>query len=383
MVPQRPPHRGPQCCTTGAQADPDRDRLRRRQRRSRRPGQVQERGPGRDRRAAGAGVRGRAATPSLSRELVKTPSLTVYWLVFRVTSAPLNNVKVRRAIAAGDRPQRPRRPGLPGPGDAGRDASSRRACTATPRPWLRQKFDVAQARATLASSGVTAAAAPRASSSRTTKSSDFQKATATFVRDQLKANLGVDITPAGARHQHAGLATATRGTFRSPVRRVDRRLPGPGGLVRHLPHDQLEQPRAVAEPAVRQLRARGGHRHPGRSRATRSISRRSRCSWVMRRWPSWPSWSAGTWSAPTSKASPRHRWTSGREPCFQPRFTSRRGEKQRTSVRGARIGQYDTTWRGAREFCYGHVDRLSKTCCRRTLAPGPQVIPGRSFRRCP
>jgi len=41
---------------------------------------------------------GVAGDTSLSRELSKTPSLTVFWLVFRVTSAPLNSAKVRRAI---------------------------------------------------------------------------------------------------------------------------------------------------------------------------------------------------------------------------------------------------------------------------------------------
>jgi len=40
-----------------------------------------------------------AGDAGLSRELNKTPSLTVFWLVFRVTSAPLTNAKVRRAIA--------------------------------------------------------------------------------------------------------------------------------------------------------------------------------------------------------------------------------------------------------------------------------------------
>jgi len=55
-----------------------------------------------------------------------------------------------------------------------------------------QKFDVAQARATLASSG---ASAKQLSGIRFSydRSDDFQKATATFVRDQLKANLGVTI----------------------------------------------------------------------------------------------------------------------------------------------------------------------------------------------
>src|SRR5260370_17486778 len=36
----------------------------------------------------------------LKQELVRTPALTVFWLTFRITQAPLNNVKVRQAIAA-------------------------------------------------------------------------------------------------------------------------------------------------------------------------------------------------------------------------------------------------------------------------------------------
>jgi oligopeptide transport system substrate-binding protein len=42
-----------------------------------------------------------AADAQLSHELMKTPSLSVYWLVFHVTTGPLSNVKVRRAIAQG------------------------------------------------------------------------------------------------------------------------------------------------------------------------------------------------------------------------------------------------------------------------------------------
>lgn len=130
--------------------------------------------------------------PSLSRELIKTPSLTVYWLVFRVTSAPLNNLKVRRALAqAIDRnafvsqvfqgQAMPAQTFIP---EGMRGYS--------PGLGSAQKFDVAQARATLASSG---ASAKQLAGIRFSydKSNDFQKATATFVRDQLKANLGITI----------------------------------------------------------------------------------------------------------------------------------------------------------------------------------------------
>ena len=144
--------------------------------------------------AQAAGVTGDA---KLSHELMKTPSLSVYWLVFHVTSPPLNNVRVRRAIAeAIDRtafvaqvfegqampaesfiPQ-----GMHGyvPGVGGG----------------LQKSDVAAARASLASSGVSAKQLSGIKFSYD-RSSDFQKATATFVKTQLKTNLGIDITLQG------------------------------------------------------------------------------------------------------------------------------------------------------------------------------------------
>ena len=144
--------------------------------------------------AQAAGV---AADARLGHELVKTPSLSVYWLAFHVTSPPLTNVKVRRAIAqAIDRaafvaqvfqgqaipaesfiPQ-----GMHGyaPGVGGG----------------LQKSDVTAARASLASSGVS----PKQLSGikfSYDRSSDFQKATATFVKAQLKTNLGINITLQG------------------------------------------------------------------------------------------------------------------------------------------------------------------------------------------
>jgi oligopeptide transport system substrate-binding protein len=144
--------------------------------------------------AQAAGV---AGDSQLSHEVMKTPSLSVFWLAFHVTSPPLNNVRVRRAIAeAIDRsafvaqvfqgqaipaqsfiPQ-----GMHGyaPGAGGNV----------------QKSDVTAARATLASSGVSAKQLSGIKFSYD-RSSDFQKATAAFVKAQLKANLGVDITLQG------------------------------------------------------------------------------------------------------------------------------------------------------------------------------------------
>jgi oligopeptide transport system substrate-binding protein len=144
--------------------------------------------------AQAAGV---AADARLSHELMKTPSLSVFWLVFQVSSPPLNNVRVRRAIAeAIDRaafvaqvfqgqaipadsfiPQ-----GMHGyaPGVGG----------------SAQKSDVAAARASLAASGVSTRQLSGIKFSYD-RSSDFQKATAIFIKAQLKANLGIDITLQG------------------------------------------------------------------------------------------------------------------------------------------------------------------------------------------
>jgi oligopeptide transport system substrate-binding protein len=133
-----------------------------------------------------------AGASSLKQELVKTPDLTVFWIVFRVNNSPTSNPKLRLAIAqAIDRDafvsQIFEGQGLP-------------AYTFIPKgmngysPNLTaQKFDVAQARASLAASGMSAS---QLSSLRFSydQSSDFGKATAKFVHDQLKANLGIDIT---------------------------------------------------------------------------------------------------------------------------------------------------------------------------------------------
>ena len=172
--------------------------------------------------AQAAGV---AVDASLNRELIKTPSLTVFWLVFRLTSSPLNNVKVRRALSeAIDRgafvAQVFQGQGIP-------------AETFIPKgmqgyaPGVggsAQKFDVAQARATLAGSGVTAKQLSGLKFSYD-RSSDFQKATAIFVRDQLKANLGVNVA----------LQALDTNTFNSRLGTGDFQIAGPLGWTADYP----------------------------------------------------------------------------------------------------------------------------------------------------
>ena len=127
---------------------------------------------------------------TLSRQLRKTANLTVFWLVFRVNSPPLNNAKVRLAIAqAIDRNAYANGifQGLSTP-----------ATSFIPKGMhgyasnlTGQRFDVAQARASLASSGLSAKQV--SITYAYDQSSDFAKATAQFVHDQLKTNLGIEL----------------------------------------------------------------------------------------------------------------------------------------------------------------------------------------------
>jgi oligopeptide transport system substrate-binding protein len=126
---------------------------------------------------------------------MRSPSLTVFWLVFRVTSPPLNNVKVRRAIAeAIDRAAFVAQV-FQGQAIPAESFIPQGMHGFAPGPGL-QRSDIATARASLASSGASAKQLSAIKFSYD-RSSDFQKATATFVKAQLKANLGIDITLQG------------------------------------------------------------------------------------------------------------------------------------------------------------------------------------------
>ena len=131
-----------------------------------------------------------AGDATLGRQLVRTPNLTIFWIVFRVNSPPLDNAKVRQAISeAIDRQafvaQIFQGQGLP-------------TETFIPKgmhgymPGLTaQKFDVAQARVALAASGLSASQVSLTYAYD--QSSDFARVTAKFVHDQLKTNLGIEL----------------------------------------------------------------------------------------------------------------------------------------------------------------------------------------------
>ena len=135
-----------------------------------------------------------AADSTLSHQLVKTPNLEVFWIVFRVNSPPLDNPKLRLAIAqAIDRDAFVSQV-LAGQGLAASTFIPQGMDGYNPRLGA-QRFDVAQARASLAASGLSAKQVSVTFSFD--QSSDFRKATAKFVHDQLVANLGINVVLQG------------------------------------------------------------------------------------------------------------------------------------------------------------------------------------------
>jgi len=133
-----------------------------------------------------------AADRSLSKNVVRSPALTVYWITFRVTSPRLSNPRVRQALAqAIDRSGFVNRV-FQGQGRPLETFIPQGMRGYAPELAPSQKFDVSQARATLAAAGVSAAQLSGLKFSYD-KSVDFAKLTAQYVHDQLKTNLGVDI----------------------------------------------------------------------------------------------------------------------------------------------------------------------------------------------
>jgi oligopeptide transport system substrate-binding protein len=133
-----------------------------------------------------------AGDSTLNKNLIKTPDLTVFWLVFRLNAPLTNNAKLRLAIAqAIDREAFVARlfQGQAMPADTFIPKGMRGYSAKSSA----QRFDVAQARASLAASGIPASQLSGLKFSYD-QSKDFSKATAEFVRDQLKTNLGIDIT---------------------------------------------------------------------------------------------------------------------------------------------------------------------------------------------
>ena len=133
-----------------------------------------------------------AGDSSLKQSLIKTPDLTVFWIAFRVNASMTNNPKLRLAIAqAIDRDAFVAQV-FQGQAIAA-DSFIPKGMRGYSASRSAQKFDVAQARASLAASGIPASQLTALKFSYD-QSSDFGKATAKFVHDQLKTNLGIDIT---------------------------------------------------------------------------------------------------------------------------------------------------------------------------------------------
>jgi len=160
----------------------------------------------------------------LVSNLVKTPGLTVFWLVFRLTAAPLNNIKVRQAIALAIDRQAFVNQVFSGEGMPAGTFIPKGMLGYAPNLNGAQNFDVAKAKAALAASGKTAAQLSGIRFSYD-QSSDFAKASAKFIHDQLKSNLGVDIT----------LQALDRNTFNSRLGNGEFQMAGPLGWTADYP----------------------------------------------------------------------------------------------------------------------------------------------------
>jgi len=165
-----------------------------------------------------------AGDAKLAKDLVKTPSLSVFWITFRVNAPPLNNAKVRLALAEAIDRNAFVTQIFQGQGIPAETFIPNGMRGYAPGIGSSQKFDQAQARASLAASGMTAAQLAGITFSYD-QSYDFGKATAMFVRDQLKANLGVDVA----------LQALDSNTLSSHLSTGDFQIAGPAGWTADFP----------------------------------------------------------------------------------------------------------------------------------------------------
>ena len=127
---------------------------------------------------------------TLSRQVVKVPNLTVYWIVFRVNSPPLDNPRLRLALSQAIDRKAFVDQVLTGQGTPVSTFIPNGMHGFSPN-LSAQKFDLAQARATLSGSGL--AAKQISVTISFDQTSDFRKATAKFLHDQWTQNLGINV----------------------------------------------------------------------------------------------------------------------------------------------------------------------------------------------
>lgn len=135
-----------------------------------------------------------AQDATLKRQLIRSPDLTVFWMTFRVNSPPLDNVRLRQALA-----QAIDRNAFVAQVLAGQGSP---AVSLIPKGMhgysaglTTQNFDVVQARASLAASGLSAKQVSLTLSFD--QSNEFRKKAAQFVKDQLGTNLGISVVLQG------------------------------------------------------------------------------------------------------------------------------------------------------------------------------------------
>jgi oligopeptide transport system substrate-binding protein len=127
---------------------------------------------------------------TLGRQLVKVPNLTVYWVVFRVNSPPVDNARLRLALAQAIDRKAFVDQVLAGQGQPAMELIPNGMHGYSPN-LTAQRFDVAQARTSLAASGL--AAKQISVTVSFDQTSDFRKATAKFLHDQWASNLGINV----------------------------------------------------------------------------------------------------------------------------------------------------------------------------------------------
>jgi oligopeptide transport system substrate-binding protein len=127
-----------------------------------------------------------------SPELFKVPQLSVFWINLNVRKAPFDNPKVRLAFAQAIDRESYNMNVRQGRGLATSTLIPKGMRNYRPDLGTPQKFDPAAAKATLASSGASAASLGGVKFTYISSSAS-SKTTADFVQAQLKANLGVDV----------------------------------------------------------------------------------------------------------------------------------------------------------------------------------------------
>jgi oligopeptide transport system substrate-binding protein len=135
-----------------------------------------------------------------SRELLRVPQLSVFWLNLNVRKAPFDNPKVRLAFAQAIDRDSYSNTVRRGRGQAISTLIPRGMRNYRPDLGAPQKFDPAGAKATLASSGVSAASLGGLTFTFVSSSAS-SKTTAEFVQAQLKSNLGIDVVLDGVDYK--------------------------------------------------------------------------------------------------------------------------------------------------------------------------------------